>query len=150
MLATDIKLAKKYDYLEEKFTKAYDWLNNNDILSLKDGKYDICDGVFALVQRYKTVPFDKARFETHNDYFDIQYLADGYESFGVALREDLELEESKPEADCYFYKHPEFYSVVNLKKGMAVVVPPEEAHQPRAAYQGKEMDVVKVVVKVHI
>ena len=73
MFASNIALAKKYDYLAEKFTKAYDWLANNDVTKMEDGRYDICDGVFALVQRYTTMPFEKARFEAHNDYFDIQY-----------------------------------------------------------------------------
>ena len=84
MFASNIALAKKYDYLAEKFTKAYDWLANNDVTKMEDGRYDICDGVFALVQRYTTMPFEKARFEAHNDYFDIQYIAEGEESFGKA------------------------------------------------------------------
>ncbi len=150
MLASSLKLATKYDYLEPKFKKAYEWLANNDVTKMEDGRYEICDGVFALVQRYTTVPFEKARFECHNDYFDIQYLAEGEESFGVALREDCELVESVPASDCYFYKTPAFYTPVNLKAGDFVVVPPEEAHQPRAAYNGKEMPVVKVVVKVKV
>ncbi|HAR79376.1 MAG TPA: YhcH/YjgK/YiaL family protein, partial [Succinivibrionaceae bacterium] len=41
MFAASIKIAKKYDYLEEKFAKAYDWLKNNDITSMKDGRYEI-------------------------------------------------------------------------------------------------------------
>ena len=93
---------------------------------------------------------EKARFEAHNDYFDIQYIAEGEESFGVALRSDCEVEEEKLENDCIFFKTPKFYTPVNLKKGDFVVVPPEEVHQPRAAYQGKEMPVVKVVVKVAV
>ena len=150
MFASNIALAKKYDYLAEKFTKAYDWLANNDVTKMEDCRYDICDGVFALVQRYTTMPFEKARFEAHNDYFDIQYIAEGEESFGVALRSDCEVEEEKLENDCIFFKAPKFYTPVNLKKGDFVVVPPEEVHQPRAAYQGKEMPVVKVVVKVAV
>ena len=81
MLASSIKLATKYDYLEPKFKAAYQWLNDNDVTKMADGRYEICDGVFALVQRYTTLPFEKARFEAHNDYFDIQYLAEGQEFF---------------------------------------------------------------------
>ena len=150
MLASSIKLATKYDYLEPKFKAAYKWLSDHDVTKMEDGKYDICEGVFALVQRYTTLPFEKARFEAHNDYFDIQYLADGRESFGVALREDGKLVESVPQNDCYFYETPSFYTPVNLKAGDFVVVPPEEIHQPRAAYNGVEQPVVKVVVKVKL
>ena len=54
MLASSIKLATKYDYLEPKFKAAYQWLNDNDVTKMADGRYEICDGVFALVQRYNT------------------------------------------------------------------------------------------------
>ncbi len=150
MLATALELAEKYDYLAPKFKASFKWLRENDIKSLADGRYEIVDGVFALVQRYTTVPAGKERFEAHKDYFDIQYLADGQETFGVALTKDGVLEESKPENDCYFYKTPDFYTPVNLKAGDFVIVPPEEIHAPRASYQGKEQPVVKVVVKVKL
>ena len=152
MFAASIKIAKKYDYLEEKFAKAYDWLKNNDITSMKDGRYEILPGdeCFALVQRYTTKPHAEARFEAHDKYFDIQYLAEGVESFGVATREGAKLEESNVEGDCYFVADPEVFTDVNLQKGDFVVVPPEEIHQPRAAYQDKPVPVVKVVVKVKL
>ena len=70
MLATSIELVTKYDYLSEKFKKAYHWLATNDTAKMEDGRYDICDGVFAMVQRYETVDFNEARFESHKDYFD--------------------------------------------------------------------------------
>lgn len=150
MLATSLELASKYDYLQEKFTKSIEWLKNNDALKLKDGRYDICDGAFAIVQRYTTVPFEAIRFEAHNKYFDIQYLAQGVESFNVCLRQDCLVTEEDPANDMVYLSTPELYSSVTLKPGEFVIVPPEEAHQPRIAYQGKSVEVVKVVVKVAV
>lgn len=150
MLATSIDLVNKYDYLSEKFKKAYQWLASNDTAHMKDGKYDICEGVFAMVQRYETVDFCDARFESHKEYFDIQYIAEGYESFGMALVKDCKLNESVEENDVYFYETPDFFTQVNLKSGDLVVVPPEEVHQPRACYNGKKMTVTKVVLKVKV
>lgn len=117
---------------------------------MEDGRYDICDGVFAMVQRYETIDFNEARFESHKDYFDIQYIAEGFESFGMALVKDCKLNESVKENDVYFYDTPKFYTQVNLKAGDLVVVPPEEVHQPRACYNGQKMTVTKVVVKVKV
>ena len=150
MFASNIALAKKYDYLAEKFTKAYDWLANNDVTKMEDGRYDICDGVFALVQRYTTMPFEKARFEAHNDYFDIQYLASGVEAFNVCLAEGLKVTEDKKADDVVFFEAPKVYDTVVLKAGQLCVVPPEEAHQPRVAYNDAPCEVVKVVVKVKV
>ena len=150
MLATSIDLVSKYDYLSEKFKAAYKWLAEHDVKNMEDGKYIVMDGVFAMVQRYETIDFSEARFESHKEYFDIQYIADGKESFGMALVKDCKLNESVPDNDVYFYDTPDFFTQVNLKAGDLIVVPPEEAHQPRACYNSEKMTVVKVVVKVKI
>ena len=150
MLATSIDLVSKYDYLSEKFKAAYKWLEEHDVKNMEDGKYVVMDGVFAMVQRYETIDFSEARFESHKEYFDIQYIADGKESFGMALVKDCKLNESVPDNDVYFYDTPDFFTQVNLKAGDLIVVPPEEVHQPRACYNNEKMTVVKVVVKVKI
>lgn len=150
MLATSLDLVTKHDYLEQKFKKAYQWLKDHDTANMEDGTYDICDGVFAMVQRYDTIPFSEARFESHKDYYDIQYIAKGTESFGMALVKDCELVETLEKNDVSFYKTPKFYTQVNLKSGDLVVVPPEEVHQPRAQYNGQKDFVVKVVIKVKV
>ncbi|MEE0891992.1 MAG: YhcH/YjgK/YiaL family protein [Succinivibrio sp.] len=150
MLATSLDLVTKHDYLEQKFKKAYQWLKDHDTANMEDGTYDICDGVFAMVQRYDTIPFSEARFESHKDYYDIQYIAKGTESFGMALVKDCELVETIEKNDVSFYKTPKFYTQVNLKSGDLVVVPPEEVHQPRAQYNGQKDFVVKVVIKVKV
>lgn len=150
MLATSLDLVTKHDYLEQKFKNAYQWLKEHDTANMEDGTYDICDGVFAMVQRYDTIPFSEARFESHKDYYDIQYIAKGTESFGMALVKDCELVETIEKNDVSFYKTPKFYTQVNLKLGDLVVVPPEEVHQPRAQYNGQKDFVVKVVIKVKV
>ena len=150
MLATSLDLVTKHDYLEQKFKNAYQWLKEHDTANMEDGTYDICDGVFAMVQRYDTIPFSEARFESHKDYYDIQYIAKGTESFGMALVKDCELLETIEKNDVSFYKTPKFYTQVNLKSGDLVVVPPEEVHQPRAQYNGQKDFVVKVVIKVKV
>lgn len=150
MLATSLDLVTKHDYLEQKFKNAYQWLKEHDTANMEDGTYDICDGVFAMVQRYDTIPFSEARFESHKDYYDIQYIAKGTESFGMALVKDCELVETIEKNDVSFYKTPKFYTQVNLKSGDLVVVPPEEVHQPRVQYNGQKDFVVKVVIKVKV
>lgn len=150
MLATSLELATKYDYLAEKFQKSIEWLKTHDATQLDNGRYDICDGAFALVQRYATVPFEQIQFEAHNDYFDIQYLAQGIETFNVCLRKDCQVTKEDPASDMVYLSTPEVYTSVTLKPGEFVIVPPEEGHQPRIAYQGKSVDVVKVVVKVAV
>jgi len=95
MFFTNIKLAEKYNYLNEKFLAAYDWLRNNDLKALEPGKYEIIgDDVVANVQVYDTLPVEEKRFEAHDKFFDIQCLVEGVEFFGVCSRDSLKVIDS--------------------------------------------------------
>ena len=91
MLATSIDLIQKYDYLEEKFKKGYEFLRKKDLKALPLGRADIDgDEVFASVQEYTTMPADACKYESHNRYFDIQYVVEGQEQFGCVKRAGLQ------------------------------------------------------------
>ncbi|MDR3084761.1 MAG: YhcH/YjgK/YiaL family protein [Christensenellaceae bacterium] len=150
MLNTSIQLAEKYDYLSEKFKKAFEFLRRGDLKTLEKGRIPIADGVFALVQEYTSKPREEARFETHDRFFDIQFMADGQEYFGVAPKADLEIDEPyKPEADLAFYKTPKEASYILLKEGEFAIVSPEEAHMPQVM-AGAPAPIKKIVIKVQV
>ena len=91
MYFANISISEKYNYLEEKFRKAYKWLAETDISALGVGSYPIDgDVVVANVQEYTTYPASEASFETHEKFFDIQYMASGREMFGVCKRAEGE------------------------------------------------------------
>lgn len=59
MFFSNISIAEKYNYLEEKFTCAYKWLAETDINALPAGSYPIMgDTVVANIQEYTTIPAD--------------------------------------------------------------------------------------------
>lgn len=150
MFSCHINISTKYDYLSEKFKAGYKWLAETDIKALADGSYPILgDEVVASVQSYTTEPAEKRRFEAHNKYFDIQYIAEGQEYFGVCRREGLKESEAHPEKDLYFFEDPELSGMILLREGDLIVVEPEEAHKPKCA-AGAPMKVKKVVIKVKI
>ena len=150
MFNTHISIAEKYDYLAPKFRAAYKWLAETDLAAVADGKYPILgDEVVADVQSYTTQPENERRFETHDQHFDIQYMVEGEEFFGVCPRDGLKLLESKPERDIDFWSSPEKYSMVLLKKGDFIVVAPEDAHKSRCSVSSPAK-ALKVVVKVKV
>jgi len=150
MYSCNIKISTKYDYLSEKFKAGYKWLAETNIKALEDGKYPILgDDVVASVQSYTTEPAEKRRFEAHDKYFDIQYIAEGQEYFGICHREGLKESEAHPERDLYFFEEPEISGGVILREGDLIVVEPEEAHKPKCA-AGAPVHVKKVVIKVKI
>ena len=89
-------------------------------------------------------------FETHEKFFDIQYMVTGEEQFGVCKLEGLKLCESHEDNDLYFYEEPAEAGTILLKEGDLIVVEPEEAHKPRLVAGGEKKAVKKVVVKVAV
>jgi len=90
MLTTNILLVEKYDYLSEKFKKAFTFLRDTDLAALPVGNVPI-DGneVYANVQSYSTMDAADCPFESHKEYFDVQYVVEGEECFGYEPVENL-------------------------------------------------------------
>ena len=150
MFFCNVGIAEKYNYLEEKFTVAYKWLAETNIKDLPEDFYPLMgDDVIAGVQEYTTSPWEERRFETHDKYFDIQFMVTGDEMFGVCKRDGLIPAEAIEENDVVFYEEPELSGQVLLREGDLIVVAPEDAHKPRCA-AGEPAPVKKVVVKVKI
>lgn len=151
MLTTSLELAEKYDYLEEKFRKGYEFLRTADLKALPLGRVEIDgDEVFANVQEYTTMAADTCKFEAHDRYFDIQYVVEGQEQFGYVKRAGL-VEEAPydKESDLVFYQDPAECGSVLLTAGDCAVVPPEDAHKPRCI-AGTPCKVRKIVLKVRV
>lgn len=149
MFFSPVSLATKYNYLEEKFLAAYKWLAETNLDNTAAGSYPICEGVTANVQEYTTFPAAEGSFETHDLFFDIQYIISGKEQFGVCKRDGLILKQDNPDNDVKFYEEPEMSGTVLLLPGDLIVVAPEDAHKPRCAAGAPEF-VRKVVVKVKV
>lgn len=149
MLFTPLAIAEKYNYLDDKFKAAYKWLAETDLANTPVGKYPICEGVTASVQEYTSKALEEGKFEAHDRFFDIQYVISGKERFGVCRREDLEVTEEHPDRDVNFYKEPALSGYVILQAGDAIIVAPEDAHEPGLQVDGPET-VRKVVVKVAV
>lgn len=151
MLTTNLRLADKYNFLSEKFVKAFQFLRTEDLNALPLGVTEI-EGkeIFANVQEYTTMPWEECAFEAHDEYFDIQYVVSGKELFGYAKREGLRV--SVPcdsENDLVFFEEPENVGSVFLEAGDFAIVPPEDAHKPRCM-AGEGCRVRKIVLKVKV
>ncbi len=151
MLTTSIKLADKYDYLADKFAKAYAFLRTQDLSALPLGVIEI-DGrdVFASVQEYTTEPWEKRILEAHDKYFDIQYVVEGREIFGYVKRDGLtERIPYNSERDVVVFEDPKDCGKIFLEAGDFAIVPPEDAHKPGCS-AGESCKVRKVVIKVSV
>ena len=144
-------LEYKYDFTQKKFRIAFDFLKREDLAQLPVGWIELGEGVKASVQEYDSFPWDANRFETHEKYFDVQYVVSGMEYCGVCKREELgSVAVPYDEAnDIEFYDEPSNCGRVFLNAGDFIVLAPEDAHKPRCAVDSP-IPIKKIVVKVPV
>ena len=146
MIKDNIKNAKNYINISENLKKGFEWIENNDLKTLPDGRYEITDNIYANVQTYMTK--DDAPYEAHRDYADIQYMIKGEENCGVCNYADCSVNEKyNKEKDIEFLSCDKNEELYNLKEENFFVFFPNDAHKP-ALKVNQNAEVKKVIVKV--
>ena len=146
--------AKNLDFyrglgIEGRYDKAVDFLQNTDLENLAPGKYEI-DGrnVYANVTEYTTIPWEEAKYESHHDYTDIQYMITGTETMTYAPVDALNVTVPyNEEKDCVFYDNANPGLKVVVGAGEYMIFNPWDGHKPKAA-DGEPAPIKKVIVKI--
>ncbi|MBR2430156.1 YhcH/YjgK/YiaL family protein [bacterium] len=149
MIKDKIINAKKYYGISENIKRGLQWLENQDLNNLSNGKYEIDgDKIFSTVQTYETKT--EAMYEAHRNYIDIQYVVSGVEKIGVTdiSNCNTSIEYSK-EKDIEFFNNLGNEDFFTLPKDYFLILYPNEAHKPSITNDNKSI-VKKVVVKVAI
>ena len=151
MVSNRIGLEYKYDFSSPKFRTAFEFLSRKDLGSLPLGWIDLDNGVRASVQGYETIAPTEGFYETHEKFFDIQYVVSGKEYVGVTTRDGLKVKTPyDKDGDITFYYDPERKdSMVYLEDGDYIILAPEDVHKPRLT-AGEKVTVRKIVVKVPV
>lgn len=83
--ANVVEFAKQYHANKAWWDKAFAFLNDPKIDTLKPGKYMIDgDNVFAMITKGATKHIDSVRWESHRNYIDLHYVIRGKERIGAA------------------------------------------------------------------
>ena len=148
MIKDSIERAKSYYNISDNLAKGFEWIKNNDLVNLDDGKYIISDSLYANVQTYNTK--DDAPYEAHRQYIDIQYMSHGEELSGVTDYANcstvIEYDINK---DIEFLKNNSEDALYKIKTGEFFVFFPHDAHKP-ALKVNESLKVKKVIVKVKV
>ena len=140
----------KYDFNSPLFKCAIAFLKRPDLNMLEPGRIDLDNGVYASVQEYETKDENECRFETHEKYFDIQFVVSGEEYIGICDRKEAKVSVPYDEnKDITFYADPDNYGKILLTGGDYVIVSPSEAHKPKCRVT-ESTAVKKIVIKVPI
>ena len=149
MIVDSLKNADRYANVHPLFARAFEYLRHTDLASIEVGKYDVADGLKAIVSDKKGMTAEEscAKFECHNANIDIQVGIRGKESLGWKPRQSCisEREPYNPEKDVQFYTDaPDMF--FQLEDGQFAIFFPEDVHAPMIA----EGEVKKMVIKVKI
>jgi YhcH/YjgK/YiaL family protein len=149
MIIDQLENSALYCSISSRLAKAFDYLNNNNLVSLEVGKYEI-EGtdVFAIISEYQTKNEGDAKWEAHHNYADVQYIISGEERMGYSPLETMNIREPyNSEKDIIFLNGSGDY--VTATAGTFIVFFPHDAHQPCVSI-GNGSKVKKVVVKVRV
>ena len=141
--------AENYYNISENLKAGFEWLKNNKLTELEDGRYEI-DGnnLYASIQTYITK--EDANYESHREYIDIQYMIRGAEKIGVTdLKNCKTCIEYDSSSDLEFYDIIKDEEYLKLEKGDFMIFFPNDAHKPSISID-TAIEVKKVVVKVKI
>jgi YhcH/YjgK/YiaL family protein len=149
MIIDSIKNADRYLSLHPLFKKAFEYIRSQDFTSLEVGKYEIADGLLAIVSNKEAMTQEESvlKFECHNKNIDIQLCIKGNESIGWKPRADCKSQkgEYNQEKDVLFFNDsPDMY--FQLKDEQFAIFFPEDVHAPMIG----EGLIKKMVIKVRI
>jgi biofilm protein TabA len=151
MILDTLDHARRYEALNPRFALAFDFLRQFDG-SQALGRHDLDgDHCFALVQTYETKPLEKAKFEAHRRYIDVQYLHRGRECILWAPLDSMQevMMPYSEEKEAALWKLTPEYTSLEMEPGRFAILYPEDAHAP-CIVREQVRDVLKVVVKVAV
>lgn len=148
MILDTIENSFLYTPISHKIAKGLNYIQETDLENTAVGKYDLGDGITAIISEYETKLPENAKPEAHEKYLDIQYIIKGKEQIGFApLEGQVPSVPYSEEKDLVFYDVET--SLSTLKEGMFAIYFPTDIHQPCVMID-KPQPVKKVVVKVPV
>jgi YhcH/YjgK/YiaL family protein len=151
MVLDTLANAARYESLNSRFAKAFAYLRTVDGTQ-ELGRHDLDgDHCFALVQTYETKPVERAKFEAHRKYIDIQFIQNGRETILWAPLATMKEETMaySDEKDAALWKLTADTTPLHVSAGHFAILWPQDAHAPCIEWEKPEQ-VFKVVVKVAV
>ena len=136
--------------IKELDASCYEFIKNHDLASLEIGRYDLENGSYVLIQSYTTKLRNTAKYESHEKYYDIQYVISGKEIISIIPVEKLTIaQEYDTEKDITFYENS-FDGIDHvLTDGDFLIIAPCDGHMPGICANAQST-VKKAVFKVPV
>ena len=144
MVLDNLKNLRRYEALNPLFGKAFDFIEQTDLISLEPGKIVLIeDELFVNVMQVPAKTKEEAKLETHNEYIDIQVPISDGEVMGYTQRTDLPEAEYDAAVDMTLYEGLAT-DYITVKPGMFTLFFPEDGHAPAITPTGLKKIIIKV------
>jgi biofilm protein TabA len=142
-----VEFAKEYHAHKLWWDKAFAYIRNTDLVSLKPGDHPIIgEDVFARVTEGFLKNFDSSKWEAHKNYIDIHYVIKGREKIGIGpLSSATIVVPYNSTRDISFYEGKGKYYIA--EPGTFFIAFPKDIHRPGLEVNGKETE-KKLVIKI--
>ena len=131
MIIDTIENLGKYVTLNPLFADVVEFLKNNDLQAIEEGKHFIKDkDLFVNIQVAKGKTQEAVVLETHIEMIDIQIPITCEETFGYTPLCDLPDFEYNAEKDITKYGDTKAQTYVTVKPGQFVIFFPQDGHAP--------------------
>ena len=131
MIIDTLDNLNKYVGVNPLFADVVEFLKNNDLNSLDEGKHFIKEkDLFVNITTAKGRSREAATLETHINMIDIQIPLDGEETFGYSPLCDLPAFEYNAEKDITKYGDTMAQTYLTLKPGQMGIFFPQDGHAP--------------------
>jgi YhcH/YjgK/YiaL family protein len=132
------EFARQYHAHPQWWDKAFAFLRENKLDSLQPGKYVIDgDNVFADVTVNPSTPLNEAKWHSHKNYCDIQYVISGSEQVGAAPIAGAEIVTPfNDKGDSQFYISELKGTYYTMKPGTFYIFFPSDVHRPFIKIEG--------------
>ena len=149
MILDNISNIDKYACLHPRFAKAFEFVKSLNLEALEPGaKFEI-DGkdIHASVSAKEGLKAEDAKFEAHDNYFDIQVCPSRTETLGWSPRDTVKEIKTPYNAEkdvTFFADKPSTY--FQLIAGWFAIFYPEDVHAPMIG----DGEIKKLVVKIKV
>lgn len=131
MIVDTLDNLEKYVSLNPLFEKIVEFLKENDLNELEDGKHFIQgEDLFVNITTAHGKTIDEALFETHNKMIDIQIPLDNEETYGYLPLCNLPEAEYNEAKDITKYSGAVASTYVTCQPGEFALFAPQDGHQP--------------------
>lgn len=126
------------------------YIYNNSANNMPLGKYLVNEnGIYVLLQEYYTKNPFECEWESHKKYVDFQVVLSGEEDICIAELSHMQ-QGVYDDSNDFLISFGESKKRITLRKGMGVILFPEDVHMPCLHSKNKPSKIRKAVFKIPV